>query len=176
MRDSLLSQLTSDALREIASDVAHDADPFQAALAAGPGSPERDRYVFRPGRGADGELPGDWRFRIDATDVIAAFSDDLIDKRDQRIKQREYAKLEAAIVGPNRIEVRTKHIQRYSLFLNDRLIDTAKPVSIWTNGQLSYEGPVTVSIDMLLRQARLRHDPRQLFPIHLPVLVPKQAS
>jgi hypothetical protein len=72
--------------------------------------------------------------------------------------------------------VRTKHVQRYSLFLNDRLIDTAKPVSIWTNGQLSYDGPVTASLEILLRQARLRHDPRQLFPIHLPVLVPKQAS
>ena len=35
---------------------------FQAALAAGPGSPERDRYVFRPGRGENGELPpNDWR-------------------------------------------------------------------------------------------------------------------
>jgi alpha-glucosidase len=34
---------------------------FQAALAAGPGSPERDRYVFRPGRGTHGELaPTDW--------------------------------------------------------------------------------------------------------------------
>lgn len=30
---------------------------FQAALAAGPGSPERARYLFRPGRGVDGELP-----------------------------------------------------------------------------------------------------------------------
>lgn len=30
---------------------------FQAALAAGPGSPERDRYIFRPGRGEHGELP-----------------------------------------------------------------------------------------------------------------------
>ncbi|HLU97966.1 MAG TPA: glycoside hydrolase family 13 protein [Thermobifida alba] len=30
---------------------------FREALAAGPGSPERDRYVFRPGRGKDGELP-----------------------------------------------------------------------------------------------------------------------
>ena len=30
---------------------------FRAALAAGPGSPERDRYVFRPGRGENGELP-----------------------------------------------------------------------------------------------------------------------
>jgi alpha-glucosidase len=30
---------------------------FQAALAAGPGSPERRRFWFRPGRGARGELP-----------------------------------------------------------------------------------------------------------------------
>ena len=35
---------------------------FQAALAAGPGSPERDRYIFRPGRGEAGELPpNDWK-------------------------------------------------------------------------------------------------------------------
>ncbi|HWG11813.1 MAG TPA: glycoside hydrolase family 13 protein [Streptosporangiaceae bacterium] len=30
---------------------------FTAALAAPPGSPERDRYIFRPGRGEHGELP-----------------------------------------------------------------------------------------------------------------------
>ena len=30
---------------------------FTAALAAAPGSPERDRFIFRPGRGAHGELP-----------------------------------------------------------------------------------------------------------------------
>ena len=34
---------------------------FQAALAAGPGSPERARYVFREGRGVDGsEPPNNW--------------------------------------------------------------------------------------------------------------------
>src|SRR4051794_35616781 len=34
---------------------------FQAALAAGPGSPERARFWFRPGRGPDGaEPPNDW--------------------------------------------------------------------------------------------------------------------
>lgn len=34
---------------------------FQAALAAGPGSPERDRYIFRDGRGPQGdEPPSDW--------------------------------------------------------------------------------------------------------------------
>lgn len=34
---------------------------FQDALAAEPGSPERDRYIFREGRGANGDLPpNDW--------------------------------------------------------------------------------------------------------------------
>ena len=30
---------------------------FQAALTAGPGSPERERYIFREGTGPDGALP-----------------------------------------------------------------------------------------------------------------------
>ncbi|UNZ16257.1 glycoside hydrolase family 13 protein [Streptomyces sp. 891-h] len=35
---------------------------FRAALAAGPGSPERERYIFREGRGPDGaEPPNDWQ-------------------------------------------------------------------------------------------------------------------
>ncbi len=35
---------------------------FQEALRAGPGSPARDRYVFRDGRGENGELPPtDWQ-------------------------------------------------------------------------------------------------------------------
>ena len=35
---------------------------FRAALAAAPGSPERERYVFRDGRGPDGaEPPNNWR-------------------------------------------------------------------------------------------------------------------
>jgi alpha-glucosidase len=34
---------------------------FRAALAAGPGSPERDRYIFRDGKGPSGDLPpNDW--------------------------------------------------------------------------------------------------------------------
>ncbi|NJP25903.1 glycoside hydrolase family 13 protein [Microbispora sp. SCL1-1] len=34
---------------------------FEAALKAGPGSPERERYIFREGKGASGELPpNDW--------------------------------------------------------------------------------------------------------------------
>ncbi|MCT2589159.1 glycoside hydrolase family 13 protein [Streptomyces sp. N2-109] len=41
---------------------------FQAALAAGPGSPERQRFHFRPGRGGHGELPpNDWASQFAAS-------------------------------------------------------------------------------------------------------------
>ena len=111
--------------------------------------------------------------RIDATDAIAAFSEDLVSKRDDLIKRQEYARLDASIVASNRIEVRTNRVQRYSLFLNEQLIDSSKPLIVLTNGQVSFEGLVTPSLETLLRQARLRQDSRQLFPTHLTIQVRK---
>ncbi len=69
--DPLFGQLTdADALIGRAHDLGlkvivdlvpnHSSDEhawFQAALAAGPGSPERDRYLFRDGTGPDGATP-----------------------------------------------------------------------------------------------------------------------
>ncbi len=112
--------------------------------------------------------------RIDATDAIAAFSEDLVSKKDDLIKRREYARLDASIVAPNRIEVQTDRVQRYSLFLNEQLIDSTKPLVVLTNGKVSFEGSVTPSLETLLRQARLRQDSRALFPIHLAIQVRKQ--
>ncbi|WHZ29077.1 MAG: hypothetical protein OJF51_003877 [Nitrospira sp.] len=114
--------------------------------------------------------------RLDATDPIAAFSEDLVDKRDERIKRRMYARLDASIVETNRIEVKAEHVQRYSLFLNEQLIDVSKPLTVVTNGRLSFEGIVTPSIETLLRQARLRHDPERLFSVHLAIAIAKPAS
>jgi hypothetical protein len=39
---------------------------------------------------------------------------------------------------------------------------------------VSFEGPVIPSLETLLRQARLRQDSRQLFPIHLAIQIRKQ--
>jgi len=112
--------------------------------------------------------------RIDATDSIAAFSEDLVSKKDDLIKRREYARLDASIVSPNRIEVQTERVQRYSLFLNEQLIDSSKPLVVITNGQVSFEGSVTPSLETLLRQTRQRQDSRQLFPIQLVIQIRKQ--
>ena len=109
--------------------------------------------------------------RIDATDRIAAFSENLVDRWDDMIKNRIYAKLEAEITGPNRIDVRTERVRRYSLFFNQDLIDFAKPLTVVTNGRVSYEGPVTPNLATLLQEARRRHDRQHLFPSVLTISV-----
>src|SRR5215210_5727997 len=63
--ESLISEAHDLGLRLIVDIVPNHSsylhEWFEAALAAGPGSSERERYIFRAGRGADGsEPPNDW--------------------------------------------------------------------------------------------------------------------
>lgn len=109
--------------------------------------------------------------RIDATDRIAAFTDLLTDSRDEAIVSRRYARLDAEIVGPNRIEVRTERVKRYSLYLNEALVDFSQPVTITTNGQIGFQGLVVPRVETLLRDARQRQDRRMLFPVLLHLAV-----
>lgn len=118
-------------------------------------------------------MPFGW-VRIDATDRIAAFTDLLTDSRDEAIVNRRYARLDAEITGPNRIDVRTERVQRYSLYLNETLIDLSQPVTIVTNGKTSFQGTVRPSLDSLLREARHRRDRQMLFPVLLHVAVEPQ--
>jgi predicted esterase len=105
--------------------------------------------------------------RIDATDRIAAFTDKLIDSQDEYLKKGRYAYIQAEITDPNHIVVRTDLVRRYSLFLNQDLIDLSNPVTIETNGKISHQGKVHPNLNTLLQQARLRQDPKLLFPVQL---------
>jgi len=122
-------------------------------------------------RDASHLLPFDW-VRIDVTDRIAEFSEDLVDRRDEAIATKRYARLEAEIVGSNKIEVRTHRIRRYTLYLNENLVDLARPVTIMTNGVVTYEGLVVPSTRTLLREARARRDPGTIFSASVSVAVP----
>lgn len=114
--------------------------------------------------------------RIDATDRIAVLTENLIEGRDALITGQVYAKLKADVVGPNRIALRTERVRRITLFLNETLIDRTEPVSVRINGEEAYAGLVDASLTTLLRQARLRRDWSQLYPVELRLSVPGQAA
>ena len=109
--------------------------------------------------------------RIDATDRIGKFSEDLIDNQDEYIKEGRYAYLHAEITGPNHIVVRTDLVRRYSVYLNTTLVDLANPVTIETNGKISYRQKVQADLSTLLQQSRLRQDPKLLFPVQITIPV-----
>lgn len=107
--------------------------------------------------------------RIDATDRIAMFSEQLVDRRDDLIKNKVYAKLAVEVRDGNRIEVKTERVRRYTLFLNDALVDFSRPVTVVTDGRTSFQGPVSPRVETLLRDARRRRDVDTLFPAQVTI-------
>ncbi len=110
--------------------------------------------------------------RIDATDRIAMFSEQLIDQHGDLIKNHVYATLAVDVRAGNHIEVTTERVRRYTLFLNDALIDFSRPVTVVTDGRTSFQGTVTPQVETLLRHARRRQDVDSLFPARLTIDVP----
>ncbi|MBA3613572.1 MAG: hypothetical protein H0W49_11815 [Nitrospirales bacterium] len=66
----------------------------------------------------------------------------------------------------------TNRIRRYTVFLNQDLVDFSKPIIVETNGAISVEGMVEPTIETLLQEARHRPDPHILFPAKLTIDVP----
>jgi hypothetical protein len=115
-------------------------------------------------------LPFAW-IRIDATDRIVAFPNDLTELHDDLIREKVYARLDAQITDRHRIDVTTERVRRYTLWLNDELVDLSGPLTVVTNGQTSFEGRVTPAVAILLREARRRGDPSVLFTASVTVTV-----
>ena len=107
-------------------------------------------------------LPMHW-VRIDTTDRIAAFTENLIDSRNDLIVGRVYATLYAELVSPNHIAVKTNHVRRYTLFFNQDLVDFSRPIVVETNGKQSFNGLLQPTIETLLHEARHRSDHEILY-------------
>ncbi|HZS10604.1 MAG TPA: hypothetical protein VFA38_00045 [Nitrospirales bacterium] len=121
-------------------------------------------------RDASHLLPFGW-LRIDATDRIVALTDTLSDLHDDLIRQKVYAKLDARVVDRHRIDVTSERVRRYTLWLDESLVDLAAPVTIATNGRISFEGTLTPDLGMMLREARRRHDASALYPVSITIAV-----
>ncbi len=113
--------------------------------------------------------------RIDATDRIAAFTENLIDSRDEWITGRIYATLDAERVSTNHIAVKTSRVRRYTLFFNQELVDFSRPILVETNGEQSFHGVVRPTIETLLREARHQSDHTVLYSSKLSVDVPSSS-
>ena len=111
--------------------------------------------------------------RIDSTDHIATFSEQLMDYQDDLIKNKVYAKLAVDVRDENHVDVRTERVRRYTVFLNEHVIDFSKSVTVTTNGRVSFQGHVTPRTDVLLRDVRRRRDRDRLFPARLTIDVPR---
>ena len=137
----------------------------------------RERYPFQMTvvRDASHLSDFDW-VRIDSTDLIAMFSDQLIDRQDDLIKNGVFAKLDVRNNRNNRIEVKSSHVRRYTLFFNDVLIDFSQPLTVVTNGVTSFEGIMTSNLEVLLREARRRQDRSLEYSAKLTVDVPASIS
>ena len=110
--------------------------------------------------------------RIDMTEQIAAFTENLIDSRDELITGGVYAKLHAEIIEPNKIVVSTNRIRRYTVFLNQELVEFSKPIVVETNGMKSFEGMIEPNIETLLQEARHQPGAHLLFPAKLTINLP----
>ena len=130
----------------------------------------RDRYPRRVTVVRDASHLTDFGWlRIDATDRIAMFSEQLIDQHGDLIKNKVYAKLTVEVRDENRLEVKTERVRRYTLFLSEAFIDFSIPVTVVTNGRTSFQGPVMPRVETLLRDVRRRQDVDRLFPAQVTI-------
>ena len=137
------------------------------------GQQRRERYPFQVTVVRDASHLSEFNWvRIDSTDRIAMFSEQLIDRQDDLMKDGVFARLDVDNNEKNRIEVNSIHVRRYTLFFNDVLIDFSQPLTVVTNGVISFEGIMTPDLEVLLWESRRRQDRSLEYAAKLTVDVP----
>jgi hypothetical protein len=58
---------------------------------------------------------------------------------------------DATITAPNRFEIQTDNVAEIRLYVNDQMIDFAKPVTVVVNRRVRFEGLVKPSVDEMLK-------------------------
>jgi len=94
-------------------------------------------------------------------DVASFWTSEHDPEESRRLQDGAWARLQAVIEG-NTISVTCKRIARYTVFVEDALLDLTRPIRVVTNGRVSFEGRVEPDSRLLLQDARARLDPHHL--------------
>lgn len=84
--------------------------------------------------------------------------------------------IEAEIAGENTIRVTEENVRQYTLFFHDTMVDVTRPLTVLTNGQVSFRGKITEGLPVLLGEARVRKDPAMLFTASATIQVPTEGE
>ncbi len=71
----------------------------------------------------------------------------------------------------NTVTARTQGVRRYTLLLSPDDFDFSQPVTVTTNGIVSFQGSVIPTVDVLLRWAATDQDRTMLFGAELEIEV-----
>ena len=74
----------------------------------------------------------------------------------------------------NTIEMKTKNVREFTLLLSPDQFDFSKPLKVFTNGLLSYEGMIQKNISTLLNWNEKDRDRTMLFAAELKIRVGKE--
>jgi pimeloyl-ACP methyl ester carboxylesterase len=82
------------------------------------------------------------------------------------------AVVRAAVRDGNRIEVSARWAGEITLYLHDSLVDLDRPLEIWVNGVLQYDGRPPRSVPDALQRVRQLGDESRVYPAAVTVQVP----
>ena len=84
---------------------------------------------------------------------------------EHRVVERQGAAIEAVNHGDNTIDVTTRNVARFTVWLHPRMIDVAKPVTILVNGKQRFSGKVKPSLATALESYLRRNDWGLIYPM-----------
>lgn len=86
---------------------------------------------------------------------------------EHRKNHRPGASIDAVNRGNNIIEVTTRNVARFTVWLHPKMVDVTRPVSVFVNGETRFAGGVKPSLATALESYRRRGDWGLVYPIKL---------
>lgn len=108
--------------------------------------------------------------RTDPPPLIMVHLDQKGQESERRTELRPPALVKAKRKG-NAIEITTEEVLQLRVWLDDAMVDLDKPVTITVNGRKLHDGIVRRSVDVLIDEARRRHDTSMTFSCYVDVKV-----